>query len=272
MSSISLAFSPCPNDTFIFDAMVHGKIDTEGLKFDYRMADVEELNRTAFMGHADMIKVSYHAWLYLRKDYTLLDSGSAMGFGNGPLIIAKKEFELSEIENLTIAIPGEFTTANLLLKIFLPGATHKKIMVFNEIEDAVLEGVADAGVIIHENRFTYLQKGLVRIADLGERWENLTGAPIPLGAIIVKNSLGTDMHSRLNRIMKRSVEHALSNPGFLSSFVRENAQEMEESVMRKHIGLYVNDFTVNLGKGGRMAIENLITYSNQIIELKPYTD
>jgi 1,4-dihydroxy-6-naphthoate synthase len=261
---ISLAFSPCPNDTFIFDAMVHQKIDTEGVTFDFRMADVEELNQMALQDRLDMTKVSYHAWLYLRENYFLLDSGSAMGFGNGPLIIGKKHFSLTDLDDLTIAVPGEFTTANLLLKIFLPKARDKKIMVFHEIEDAVLNGLADAGVIIHENRFTYQEKGLVRITDLGEQWEHLTQCPIPLGAIVVKRSLGTDMINRLNRIMKRSVEYAMANPDSSNSFVRENAQEMYEAVMRKHIQLYVNEYTADMGEQGKKAITKLLDVTKDI--------
>jgi 1,4-dihydroxy-6-naphthoate synthase len=261
---ISLAFSPCPNDTFIFDAMVHQKIDTEGVEFDFRMTDVEELNQMALQDMTDMTKVSYHAWLYLRENYFLLDSGSAMGFGNGPLIIGKEHFPLDDLENMTIAVPGEFTTANLLLKIFLPKARNKKIMVFNEIEDAVLNGSADAGVIIHENRFTYQEKGLVKITDLGEQWEHLTKCPIPLGAIVVKRNLGTDMINRLNRIMKRSVIYAMANPYASISFVRENAQEMDEEIMRKHIQLYVNEFTADMGEQGKNAIKKLLEVTKEI--------
>jgi 1,4-dihydroxy-6-naphthoate synthase len=264
MTRISLAFSPCPNDTFIFDAMVHHKIDVEGLEFDFRMADVEELNHMALNDQMQMTKVSYHAWLYLRENYTLLDSGSAMGFGNGPLVIGKEYFLLGEIEKFTIAIPGELTTANLLLKIFVPEATDKKILVFNEIEDAVLNGAVDAGVIIHENRFTYQAKGLVKIADLGEQWEQLTHCPIPLGAIIVKKNLGSEMISRLNRIMRRSVEYALKNQDSPMTFVRENAQEMDEMVMKKHIQLYVNEFTIDMGDIGKRAIGKLLEVTNNL--------
>jgi len=261
---ISLAFSPCPNDTFIFDAMVHQKINTEGVAFDFRMSDVEELNQMALQDRMDMTKVSYHAWLYLRENYFLLDSGSAMGFGNGPLIIGKEHFPLDDLHDLTIAVPGEFTTANLLLKICFPKARNKKIMVFNEIEDAVLNGLADIGVIIHENRFTYQEKGLVKITDLGEQWEHLTQCPIPLGAIIVKRSLGPEMINRLNRIMKRSVMYAMANPDASLSFVRENAQEMDEVVMRKHIQLYVNEFTVDMGEPGKKAIKKLLDVTKDI--------
>ena len=259
---ISIAFSPCPNDTFIFDAMVHQKIDTEGLSFDYRMADVEELNHMAINDQAEMSKVSYHAWLYLRDKYFLLDSGSAMGFGNGPLVIGKKACSLEDLENMAVAIPGEYTTANLLLKIFSPKAKNKKIIVFNEIVNAILDGKVEAGVIIHENRFTYQDKGLVMIADLGEQWEQMTQCPIPLGGIVVRKSLGSDMISRLNRIMKRSVEYAMNNPDSSLDFVRKNAQEMDEKVIKKHINLYVNEFTRDMGETGKNAIMKLLVVTN----------
>jgi 1,4-dihydroxy-6-naphthoate synthase len=257
MHRIFLAFSPCPNDTFIFYAMTHGMVDTEGLAFDFRMADVEALNLLALAGGADMIKVSYHAWLYLSGNYSLLNSGSALGFGNGPLLISKEEHTPEEIKDLTVAVPGEYTTAHLLLKFAVPGVKKKKFMIFSAIEDAVLEGRADAGVIIHENRFTYPQKGLRKILDLGTFWEEKTGLPVPLGGIVAKKSLGYETINKLNRIMKASVLWAMEHPEETMEFVREHAQEMDEEVIRKHIGLYVTDFTVDLGKEGRDAIRRM---------------
>ncbi|MDP4282101.1 MAG: 1,4-dihydroxy-6-naphthoate synthase [Bacteroidota bacterium] len=258
MPKIKLAFSPCPNDTFIFDAIVHEKIDLENLSFDYRLEDVETLNHLAMEGRMDMIKVSYHAYLYLLNTYCLLNSGSALGFGNGPLVISGKPFQLEDLPGLTIAVPGEFTTANLLLSIIVPEARMKRIMVFDEIEDSVLSGKTDAGVIIHENRFTYKGKGLFKIADLGEHWERLMHLPIPLGGIITKKSLGFETINKLNRIMRRSVEYAMSHPEDTMEFVRANAKEMDETVMKKHIGLYVNDYTLDLGDEGKKAIQKLI--------------
>ena len=258
MHPIRLSFSPCPNDTFIFDAMVHGKIDTEGLNFDYELADVEELNRGAFLKTPEMTKLSFHAWLYLRDYYHLLNSGSALGFGNGPLLISKREIRSEEMNGITVAIPGEYTTAHLLLKIAFPELTRKRIMVFHEIEEAVLKGTVDAGVIIHENRFTYETKGLKKILDLGECWTNTTGAPIPLGGIVVRKDLGNDLILKLERIMSRSVDYALQNPDSPMEFVRENAREMDEEVMKKHIRLYVNEYTVGLGILGQNAIRLLI--------------
>ncbi len=266
MKAINLAFSPCPNDTFIFDAMVHNKIDTEGLEFNFTMADVEVLNRRAMDGNIDMCKVSYHAFLYLKRNYDMLDSGSAVGFGNGPLIISKKKYTVEDLETLSIAIPGEYTTANLLLKIIAPLARKKKVLVFHQIEEAVSNGEVDAGVIIHENRFTYEKKGLRKVADLGEYWENRMHSPVPLGGIIVKKSFGHEVIRKINRIMNRSVVFALQNPGSVMAFVRENAQEMDEEVMKKHIGLYVNDFTVDLGEEGKKAVQKLFEAAKDCID------
>jgi len=254
---IHLQFSPCPNDTFIFYAMTHGRVDTEGISFHYAMEDVEELNQTALRGGADMIKVSYHAWLYLRETYTLLDAGSALGFGNGPLLISRKEFALQDLPGLSVVIPGEYTTAHLLLKFAAPRVGSKKVRVFSEIEEAVLSGEADAGVIIHENRFTYEKKGLRKILDLGEYWEKKTGLPVPLGAIVVRKSLGEEKIGQLNRIMRNSVLWAMEHPEETMAFVREHAQEMDEEVMKKHIGLYVTGFTVDLGAEGKRAVAKL---------------
>ena len=254
---ITLGFSPCPNDTFIFDALVHQKIDTEGLSFETRMEDVETLNQSAMKDALDMVKVSYHAFLYLSDRYQMLDSGSALGFGVGPILISRKQYTLEDLPNLTIAIPGEYTTANLLLKLAFPAVKSKKFLIFHEIEDAIISGSVDAGVIIHENRFTYKKKGLRKILDLGEFWEKMTQSPIPLGGIAVKKSLGVDLITKLNRIMRRSVVYAKEHPEDAMNFVRCNAQEMDEEVMKKHIDLYVNQYTVELGAVGEKAVENL---------------
>lgn len=256
---IKLGFSPCPNDTFIFAALVHGMIDCEGLEFDYKMADVEHLNHLAMEGTIDMVKVSYHAFLYLAPVYRLLDSGSALGTGNGPLLVSKKKYALNELVDRMVAIPGEYTTAHLLLKLLAPFIRRKKILLFNEIEEAILHEEADAGVIIHESRFTYENKGLMKIADLGEEYERLTSSPIPLGGIIARKSLGKETLDKLNRVMNRSVAFAIENPSKVMDFVRCNAQEMDEEVMMKHIHLYVNKYTLDLGQDGRKAIANLFS-------------
>jgi len=256
-TNISLGFSPCPNDTFIFDAMVHQKIDTQGLNFNYVLGDVEELNRQAFARNIEMTKISFNAFFSLAEDYVLLNSGAALGENNGPLLISKKPFSVDDIPKLKIAIPGKNTTANLLFTIAFPTATNKVEMLFSDIENAVLTGQVDAGLIIHENRFTYASRGLHKIVDLGGYWENLTGMPVPLGGIIVRRDLGEALIQKIDGILKRSIEYAFANPQSAYNFIRQNAQEMDEAVMYKHIGLYVNNFTLELGNKGKQAIKVL---------------
>ena len=254
---LSLGFSPCPNDTFIFDAMIHGKIDTEGIDFEVIMADVEELNRLAFEGRIDITKLSYHAFAHLLGRYSLLDAGSALGNNCGPLLIARGQLDESQVKNARIAIPGKYTTANFLLGLAYPEAENKEEILFSDIEKAVLEGDFDAGLIIHENRFTYAQKGLVKIQDLGVFWEQKTGLPIPLGGIVVNQNLPFSLKEKVNRILAKSVTFAFENPKEALPFIREHAQEMDESVMYAHIGLYVNEYTKNLGADGKKAVRHL---------------
>lgn len=257
LMKLSLGFSPCPNDTFIFDAMIHGKVDTEGLEFEPFIADVEELNQKAFARALDVTKLSYHAFAYLLDDYALLDAGSALGENAGPLLIAKAPMADADVRKARIAIPGKYTTANFLFSLAYPEADNKKEMLFSDIEDAVLSGEAEAGLIIHENRFTYQGKGLVKVSDLGEYWERATGMPVPLGGIVVNRALPAETRRALNRVMARSVAFAMNHPEEPGAFVRRHAQEMEEEVMYKHIALYVNDYTRSLGPKGRQAVQRL---------------
>ncbi|MCD4835204.1 MAG: 1,4-dihydroxy-6-naphthoate synthase [Bacteroidales bacterium] len=254
---ISLGFSTCPNDTFIFDAMVHHKIDTEGLEFDIFLGDVEELNNKALNSELDVTKISYHAFSKIADNYLLLDSGSALGFKNGPLLISKHKIYPDELNDIKIAIPGLNTTANLLLSIVFPNAKNKKEYLFSDIEDVVMSNEVDAGLIIHENRFTYEKKGLKKIIDLGEYWEKETGLPIPLGGIAVNRNLNHDFQLKINRVLKRSVEFAFENPKSAYPYIKQHAQEMDEEIMYKHIELYVNNFTKDLGMDGREAIKVL---------------
>ncbi|HLN21405.1 MAG TPA: 1,4-dihydroxy-6-naphthoate synthase [Bacteroidales bacterium] len=254
---LTLGFSPCPNDTFIFDAMVHGRIDTEGIEFDYFLADVEELNRRAFNGNVDITKMSFHAYAYAANNYLILDSGSALGYRNGPLLISKKIITVNELTDKRIAIPGKYTTANLLFSIAWPEAKNKKEYLFSYIEKALLDEEADAGLIIHETRFTYHRKGLHRIADMGEYWENMTDLPIPLGTIVVKRDIPEDVMLKVNRIVRRSLEYAYKDSFASYDFVSANAREMESAVMNKHIKLFVNEFTLNLGTKGKNAVNSL---------------
>lgn len=258
---LSLGFSPCPNDTFIFDALIHHKIDTEGLEFEVFFDDVETLNQKALRAELDITKLSFHAFAHLAEKYALLDSGSALGFGVGPLLICKNEaFIGSDALNLenspvSVAIPGELTTANFLLGIAFPNLRNKKVMVFSEIEDALINNSIDLGLIIHENRFTYQDKGLHKIVDLGSYWEELTGCAIPLGGIVVNRKLDQEIQLKVNRLIRKSVEFAFENPKSGIDFISSHAQAMDEAVMYKHIELYVNKYSINLGIEGRKAID-----------------
>lgn len=258
---LTLGFSPCPNDTFIFDALIHGKIDTEGLEFEVFFDDVETLNQKALRGELDITKLSFHAYAYVTDRYVLLDSGSALGFGVGPLLISKTYTDPQEIrtagDQLVVGIPGRYTTANFLLGIAFPELTNKRELVFSEIEDQLLSGTIDLGLIIHENRFTYQDKGLAKLMDLGDFWEKETGSAIPLGGIMVRRSLPDDVKHKVNRLIRKSVEFAFANPGSATPFIREHAQEMSEEVMYKHIELYVNKYSEDLGDEGRKAVASL---------------
>jgi 1,4-dihydroxy-6-naphthoate synthase len=254
---LTLGFSPCPNDTFIFDAMVHGRIDTEGLEFDYFLTDVEELNRKALNSEVDITKLSYHAYAYTAQNYLILDAGSALGHRNGPLLISKHRISISELPQLRIAIPGKYTTANLLFSIAWPEIVNKKEYLFSKIENALLNDEVDAGLIIHETRFTYFKKGLHKLADMGEYWETLTGLPIPLGAIVIKRDIPEDVALKVNRIVRRSLESAYRDSFAPYDFVAANAREMDSTVMNNHIKMFVNEYSINLGIKGKEAIVEL---------------
>lgn len=267
---LSLGFSPCPNDTFIFDALIHHKVDTEGLEFDVFFDDVETLNQKVFKGEPDICKVSYHAYAFALENYVLLNSGSALGFGVGPLLISKDPkltFETVEKNsaNLTVAIPGKFTTANFLLGLALPNLKNKELSGFSEIEGKLLREEVEMGLIIHENRFTYQDKGLHKIIDLGEFWEERTACPIPLGGIVVNRKIDSKTQHTIDRVLRKSVEYAFSNPQSGLDFIKSHAQEMDEAVMYKHIELYVNQFSITLGVEGRKAIQTLF---DQALELE----
>ena len=267
--TITLGFSPCPNDTFIFDALVNKKIDTEGLDFSVKLEDVQTLNDWAINGKLDVSKISYGVLPLLLDKYKLLSSGGALGQGVGPLLIALKEPAnlQSALPNMQVAIPGKNTTAHLLFSMAFPQATNKKFLVFNQIEHAVLTGTVDAGVIIHENRFTYQDKGLIKLIDLGKYWEEQTNAPIPLGGIVIRKELDTKLQKQVDLLIKKSVEYAFENYPMVTDYVRQHAQEMNEEVMRKHIDLYVNDYSIDLGENGKKAIQKLMDVYAQINHL-----
>ena len=254
---LSLGFSPCPNDTFIFDAMVHQKIDTEGLEFEVHLADVEELNSKALKNELSITKLSYHAMAFCLENYQLLNSGSALGSGVGPLLIAKKHLTEEEINGAKVAIPGKFTTANFLLSLAYPRMINKVELLFSEIEQAVLDGSVDAGLIIHENRFTYQEKGLIRLIDLGNYWEEKSGNLIPLGGIVVDRNIESDVKKKIDRVLKRSIEFAFANPQSSINYTKAHSQEMDDSVIQQHIDLYVNQYSLDLGAEGRKAVAHL---------------
>ena len=272
--NLSLGFSPCPNDCFVFDAIVNQRIDLEGLTFNARIADVEALNKAAFAQAIDVTKLSYHAYAYCADRYVLLDAGGALGRNCGPLLISRRSISRDEVAagRLRLAIPGKYTTANFLCGLAFPNAQNKTEMLFSDIEQALVDGRADAGLIIHENRFTYQAKGLKKIIDLGEFWESETGAPIPLGGIVIDRSLPDRVKTAVNRIVRRSVEYAFAHREASLPFVREHAQAMSEDVMYKHIDLYVNDFTLDLGVEGRRAVETLFARAAMTGVIPPMTN
>lgn len=255
---LSLGFSPCPNDTFIFDALVHGRVEAPGLAFRERLEDVETLNRLALDGALDVTKVSYGAVPRLLEEYVLLRSGGALGRGCGPLLVAREPLSAEALRDARVAIPGRLTTANLLLRLFAPELAPGIEMVYSEIMPAVVRGEVDAGLIIHESRFTYPDLGLQRVVDLGEWWERETGAPIPLGGIMARRSLGEARIREIEDAIRRSVEHAFRHPEASADYVREHAQEMDPEVTRQHIELYVNEFSVDLGEQGERAVRELM--------------
>lgn len=255
--TLEIAYSPCPNDTFVFDALVHGRVDAEGLTFAPVLADVEELNHRAFANTYPVTKLSYHALAHLQDRYRLLDAGSALGEGIGPLLIAGEALSRQHIERGPIAIPGEFTTAAFLLRLAYPAAADLRPYLFSDIEAAIRSGEVAAGVIIHENRFTYAERGFELLVDLGEYWEQTTAMPIPLGGICVRRDLPADVQQRLGRALRRSVEYALANPTASAEYVAAHAQEMSPAIQYQHIRTYVNEYSVALGERGRRAVEVL---------------
>ena len=256
---LTLGFSPCPNDTFIFDALVNNKINTEGLRFEVQLEDVQTLNEWALNGKTDISKISYGVLPLVLNEYIVLTAGGAMGKGVGPLLISKPGAKgIDALNKMNVAIPGKNTTAHMLFCQAFPKAQLKKFMIFSSIEEAVISGEVEAGVIIHENRFTYQQKGLVKMIDLGEYWEKATGNPIPLGGIVMKRKFDTHLQQQINRLIKKSLEFAFDNYPAVTDYVKEHSQEMDEQVMRQHIDLYVNEFSLNLGENGKNAVNELL--------------
>ena len=255
---LTLGFSPCPNDTFIFDALVNNKIDTGGLTFKVILEDVQTLNQWAIEGKLDITKLSYGVLPLVLNDYIVLNGGSALGKGVGPLLICSSEQGLLNVENSIIAIPGKHTTAHLLFSLAYPNAKNKIFLRYNEIEDFVLKGKG-TGVIIHENRFTYQDKGLKKIIDLGDYWEKETGSAIPLGGIVAKRNIDTNVLQQIDKLIKKSIEYANTQYPLINDYTKKHSQEMSEAIMRKHINLYVNNYSLNLGDEGKAAINKLLS-------------
>ena len=267
MKSLTLGYSPCPNDTFIFYALIHGKIDTKNLKFNEILLDVETLNQKALLTELDLTKISYHAFGHLRKNYCLLRAGGALGRGCGPLVIAKNEYAMEELRGKKIAIPGKLTTAYLLLQLYIPDfilqTSDLLEMPFDKIIDAVAKEEVDAGLIIHESRFTYPSYGLKQIIDLGEWWEKQTGHPIPLGGIIAKRSLGEGLNKKINKTIKSSIEYAFSNRSEPMDYIKKHSQELSDEVINQHINLYVNNYSLDVGQDGEKAVIALLSRAEE---------
>ncbi len=255
-SEMKLYISPGPNDTFMFDAMVNLRIDTEGLDFEVEYHDIEELNARAMRGEAEFSKISCAIIPNIADRYTISRSGAALGRGNGPLLVRRKSEDSALVK---IAIPGINTTANLLIKTLLPEITELVPMLFSTIADAIERGEVDGGVLIHEGRFLYAERGLELVADLGLLWESRTSLPLPLGAIAMRNDLDATTRERFERVLSRSIEYAFANPLMSRQFTKSHAQELDDKVIESHIELFVNNYSIDLGEEGRRAIELLTT-------------
>lgn len=268
---VTIGYSPCPNDTFIFHALIHGLIEGPKVQWNPLTEDVESLNEKALRGELPITKLSFFAYAFCHQHYQLLDAGAALGFGCGPLLITTPSNRHKPVEEMTIGIPGQYTTAHFLFSLAYPSAKQKYFMVFSEIEAAVQNGVVDAGVIIHENRFTYQERGFVAIQDLGAYWETQSGKAIPLGGIAIRRDLDEAFKWEVQEALAASVLYAKNNPAASAAYVASLAQEMDPEVRRQHIDLYVNDYSIRLGVTGRTAIQDLyhIAFSNGVIPELP---
>lgn len=262
---LRLSISTCPNDTFMFDALIHKRIDTEGLDLELKMSDIENLNGDAIKSIPHISKISYAVYPLIADRYTILNSGSALGRGNGPLLVSRRAIYPDEMHDATVAVPGMHTTANLLMERLFPDVRRKKPYLFSDITEAVMSGECDAGVLIHEGRFVYEKHGLRLIADLGVEWEKETGLPLPLGAIAVSNEIDDYTKIKIDRVIRRSIEYAMANPKDSFPFVKTNARELDDDVIAEHIDLFVNDYSINLGDEGRKAVRELLGISEKTI-------
>lgn len=268
---LSLGFSPCPNDTFIFNALVHGVVACDGYRFRERLEDVETLNRLVLARALDISKISYHLLGFIRDDYVVLRSGGALGRGCGPLLVARQPLSPEALRGKPIAVPGRYTTACLLLRLFDPALDNLVFMPFHEIMGAVGRGEVAAGVIIHESRFTFADYGLVRLLDLGEWWERDSGCPIPLGGIVMRRALGAEAVTAVERALRSSVQYAFDHPEAANGYVRAHSQELSDEVCAAHIDLYVNPFSLALGPEGESAVETLLRRAEKAGLIPPST-
>lgn len=257
-NKIRLAFSTCPNDTFMFGSLLQGMTDFDPAGLELILKDIEELNIMAREHKTAITKISFASYPFIANDYQILNSGSALGYKNGPILVSRKKIYPDEVKDLHIAIPGELTTANLLLEILFPGVKQKSVFLFSDIEDAVMDNACDAGLLIHETRFTYQKKGLLKIADLGEIWEKEYNLPVPLGGIVVKRTLPYEQIKAFEKALSTSIGMAFKDKKSIWSFIKKNAQELDDDVIHAHIDLYVNEFSMDLGDKGREAIRLLL--------------
>jgi len=268
---IPAAISPCPNDTFIFDALINQRISNDKYQFAFQFLDIEQLNSLAIANTKGLLKISYHAFLKVHQHYKLLKSGSAMGFGTGPLLVAKKPMDINAVNKAVIAIPGFNTTANFLLSYTFPEAVNRKTFCFSDIETAILDNQVDAGVIIHESRFTYKEKGLTCIADLGKLWDEAEKTPLPLGGIVMHRSYGDEAITKVESLVRESAAYAMKNPDVSAGFIKKYAAEMDTETINKHIRTYVNDFSLDMGEEGKKAVVNFFRAAGKLNLCNPST-
>lgn len=252
--NLSMGYSPCPNDTSMFHDVAAGQLSHSGYEVSVHLHDVETLNRLALTATYDITKISFHAYLLVRQHYQLLNTGAALGFGCGPLLVSRSPMAPADVSRSRIAVPGELTTAHLLLRLWAPEARQKLFVPYDRVVELLHTGEADCGILIHESRFVYQQAGLTCIQDLGQWWEQKTGQPIPLGCIVARKTLGTGVIADFENLLRQSIIHSRAHPEDSAEYVRENAREMDETVTKKHIDMFVTDFSVDLGEAGRKAV------------------
>ncbi len=254
---ITIAYSPCPNDTFMFHSVAKGLVRMDGCEFDVHLHDVETLNRMAFEGVYDVTKLSFHAWLLVADRYEMLGAGAALGYGCGPVVVSRRDIAPEELPRCRLAVPGEFTTAHLLLRLWAPDVADKVFVRYDEVMGMVASGEVDAGVIIHEGRFTYERAGLRLLADLGQWWQDKTSLPIPLGCIAARKELGPERIADIERLLRRGIGESFDRPDRTTEYVRQYAQEMDPDVLAAHIRTFVNDYSRDIGDEGRLAVAKL---------------